>query len=112
MKYNGSCHCGAVNFSFEDADPIRGVRCNCSICRRRGCVMSEKRYAATVELTQPLGVYIFGDRCMHHFHCTTCGIFPYAEVIEEPSIYRVNLGCVDGIDALAVPIRMIDGASY
>jgi hypothetical protein len=33
-------------------------------------------------------------------------------VIEEPGVYRVNLGCVDGIDALAVPLRMIDGASY
>ena len=74
--------------------------------------MSETRYPATVETTQPLGVYIFGDRCMHHYFCTTCGIFPFAEVIEEPGVYRVNLGCVDGVDPLAVPVREIDGASY
>ena len=52
MKYNGSCHCGAVKFTFEDAEPLTGVRCNCSICKRKGAVMSEHWYPAAVELAE------------------------------------------------------------
>lgn len=111
MTYQGSCHCGAVKFTFEDAEPLRGVRCNCSICKRKGAVMSESYYPAIVELAQPLGCYLWQDRDVNHFFCTTCGVFPYSEYTGKPGIYRVNLGCVDGIDALALPIRMIDGAS-
>jgi len=34
----GACHCGAVAFEVETpAEPA--VRCNCSLCRRRGAVM-------------------------------------------------------------------------
>ncbi len=36
MTFHGSCHCGAIAFEVE-ADSIPSViRCNCSICRRRG----------------------------------------------------------------------------
>ena len=35
QKYQGSCHCGAIHFSFE-AEPItKGIRCNCSYCSKR-----------------------------------------------------------------------------
>ena len=115
MNYRGSCHCGAVRFSFESEPIESGIRCNCSICRRRGAVMSDRYYlpeSMTVELTQPLGVYHWGDRDMNHWFCTTCGIHPFADPVAKPGHYRVNLGCVDGVDPLALPIRLIDGASF
>lgn len=66
----------------------------------------------TLELTGELGLYQFGDRDMNHYFCKTCGIFPFSDGTATPGRYRVNLGCVDGIDPLALEIRSIDGASY
>ena len=115
MTYQGSCHCGSVRFRITCEPITKGLRCNCSICRRRGAVMSDVYFTPdqmSVENTDALGVYIFGDRMMNHWFCKTCGIFPFADAVEKPRHYRVNLGCVEGIDPLAVEIRLVDGASY
>jgi hypothetical protein len=42
--YNGSCHCGAVRFRFRSEEITSGCRCNCSICIRRGVVMSSRYF--------------------------------------------------------------------
>lgn len=34
MKLEGSCHCRAVRFSLESAEPYPFMRCYCSICRK------------------------------------------------------------------------------
>ena len=34
MKLQGSCHCGAVRFELESAQPYPFMRCYCSICRK------------------------------------------------------------------------------
>lgn len=34
MHLEGSCHCGAVRFSLESAQPVPFMRCYCSICRK------------------------------------------------------------------------------
>ena len=34
MKLQGSCHCGAVRFAVESAQPVPFMRCYCSICRK------------------------------------------------------------------------------
>jgi hypothetical protein len=34
MKLEGSCHCRAVRFSVESAEPVPFMRCYCSICRK------------------------------------------------------------------------------
>ncbi|WP_119154913.1 GFA family protein [Caldimonas tepidiphila] len=34
MKLEGSCHCKAVRFSVESAQPVPFMRCYCSICRK------------------------------------------------------------------------------
>jgi hypothetical protein len=42
--------------------------------------------------------------------CKTCGIFTYigdGENTEDG--YRVNLGCVEGLDPLALEVSIIDG---
>ncbi|MHA2939058.1 GFA family protein [Vibrio sp. RC27] len=36
MKYTGSCHCGAVTFRFDGDEITKGLRCNCSICIKKG----------------------------------------------------------------------------
>ncbi len=44
--------------------------------------------------------------------CRHCGIFVYiADGENGKDGYRVNLGCVEGLDTLALEIKIIDGAS-
>ncbi|WP_434221452.1 GFA family protein [Mesorhizobium opportunistum] len=38
MLYKGSCHCGKVVLEFE-AELTGAVRCNCSICSRKGALL-------------------------------------------------------------------------
>ena len=122
--YRGSCHCGAVRFRFESDEITSGLRCNCSICIRKGSVMSSEYIPADafhVDGKESLITYQFGDGSMHHYFCKTCGISPFSGVASLPPDYhgrarvgdrRVNLGCVDGLDPLALEIRIIDGRSF
>jgi hypothetical protein len=34
--YRGGCHCGAVRFEVDAAEPIRAIDRNCSMCVRTG----------------------------------------------------------------------------
>jgi hypothetical protein len=93
-----------------------GKRCNCSICVRRGAVMSVPYYRPEdfEELSgkDALAVYRFGDHLVNHYFCRRCGVYPFHEAIAEPGHLRVNLGCIDGLDVLALPVEIIDGASF
>ena len=47
-----------------------------------------------------------------NFFCKACGIFTYiADGENGKDGYRVNLGCVEGLDTLALDITIIDGKS-
>ena len=113
--YHGSCHCGDVKFWFTTTEEItQGCRCNCSICRRRGAVMSDRYYAPesfTLQVSGELTHYQFGDRDMNHYFCKRCGVHPFSDA-KATGHYRVNLGCVEGVDTFALPIRFIDGQSF
>jgi len=115
VTYRGSCHCGAVRFAFESEPIVRGVRCNCSICLRKGAVMSARYYApeefSALEGLDALACYRWGDRMVNHYFCPTCGIYPFHDATTRPGAYRVNLGCVEGLDVLRLPVDLIDGRS-
>jgi len=116
ITYAGSCHCGAVRFRFRSDRITTGVRCNCSICRRKGAVMSSRYIPVDAfELLaggDALARYQFGDRVVNHYFCPTCGVYPFHDWSGEPGAYRVNLGCVDGLDPNAVEVTMLDGRSF
>ena len=60
---------------------------------------------------EALEVYRFGDLMVNHYFCRTCGIHPFSEIIGKPGTLRFNLGCVEGIDPLALEIKLLDGRS-
>ncbi|WP_394834378.1 GFA family protein [Pendulispora rubella] len=122
--YSASCHCGSTRFRFTGEEIRTGLRCNCSICIRKGMVVSSNYIRASeveVEGQEHLALYQFGDKCMNHFFCRTCGIAPFSRVASLPpdytgqarlGDYRVNLGCVHDLDALNLDIEVIDGRSF
>jgi hypothetical protein len=120
-----SCHCGAIRFRFTSEAITSGRRCNCSICIRKGVVWSTSYYRPDafelISGADAFAVYAFGDRCVRHCFCKTCGISTFnviASVPEgydgpaRPGDYRINLGCVEGLDHDALDVSMIDGRSF
>lgn len=113
--YAGSCHCGAIRFTFRGPSIDRGLRCNCSLCRRKGAVMSAFTVAPEdMEMVVEPGVlatYEFGSTVAKHHFCARCGIYPFHQTLRKPGHYRINLGCVDNVDSTALPFDLFDGAS-
>ena len=64
-----------------------------------------------VETDQALTRYQFGTKVAHHYFCIICGIYPFHQTLRKPGHYRVNLGCIDGIDTNAIEVDVFDGAS-
>ncbi|RNJ41721.1 aldehyde-activating protein [Mesorhizobium erdmanii] len=114
MLYKGSCHCGKIAFQFK-AELTGAVRCNCSICSRKGALLCAIPHEDLTVLAwgDDLGTYTFGNHAMAHRFCRTCGIHPFAEDVREGgerSAY-VNLNCVADIDPSTLSIFDFDGRS-
>ena len=56
-----------------------------------------------------LVIYRFPPHKVNHYFCKHCGIYPFHDAVENPGIYRINLGCVDEIDPHALSVRVFDG---
>jgi hypothetical protein len=116
VDYHASCHCGRVRFSFRCEPITSGVRCDCSLCVRRAAILSA-RYIPAADFTphaeaEDLLVYQWNERVLHNYSCRHCGIFTYiGDGENNRDGYRVNLGCVEGLDSLALTLRFIDGKS-
>jgi len=112
-RYEGSCHCGAVRFAFEGETITRGLRCNCSVCSRKGAMMtpeaiSPERFFIEAE-EGALGLYEFGAKTARHYFCRRCGIYPFHVTARKPGHYRANLGCIEGIDPFELEFDVFDG---
>jgi len=114
--YDASCHCGAVGFRFRSEPIGSGLRCNCSICIRRGAVVSARYYPPEafekVEGLDCLTLYQFGDHDVNHWFCRRCGIYTFHDATAKPGHYRINLGCVSELAVLSLPIELIDGRAF
>lgn len=109
--YRGSCHCGAVTFELV-ADLNSAVRCNCSLCRRKGTPMIAAK-EGSFRITggeDHLTRYQFHTRTAKHYFCKTCGIYTFHNPRSNPALTRVNAGCLEGVDPFALKTELINGA--
>jgi hypothetical protein len=88
-SYPGSCHCGAIGFTYYTAHdpsawPVRA--CQCSFCRSHQ-VLSTSDPSGRVELSlgdsEAFCRYRFGERTADFLICRNCGVYIGA-VIETP----------------------------
>ena len=56
-----------------------------------------------------LSLYQWGDRDVNHWFCKSCGIYTFHDSTYEPGKYRVNLGCIEGMNPRELAIREFDG---
>ncbi len=111
-EHPGSCHCGGVRFSVRAAiDEL--TTCDCSLCVRRNAVMTKVPETAltVVEGHDLLTLYEWNSRVAKHYFCARCGIYLFHRKRAAPDHFGVNIFCLDGFDAAAVPVRATEGAN-
>jgi hypothetical protein len=95
MDYRGTCHCGAIGFSYTtELEPARWpIRaCQCSFCRAHGArYTSDPRGTVRFEIHRPelLQRYRFGQLSADFLLCRACGICIGAETPEPPTGFGV-----------------------
>jgi hypothetical protein len=98
MRFDGRCHCGNLEVTFETArepaaTPLR--ECACSFCRRHGATAVtdpagrvELRARAPAEVSR----YRFALRTAEFLVCRTCGVY-VAAICEVEGATYATLNC-------------------
>jgi len=114
--FQGSCHCGAVQFTAVADLSLGTVRCNCSFCRkiRSWAVAVRPESFELVRGAEALSEYRFGAQRERHFFCRHCGVRPFGLVASPRAgeFYAVNVGCLDNAtveELVQAPVRFVDG---
>lgn len=114
--HKASCHCGAVVLDLHLPDGLVNLRrCNCSMCRRRGAVVASVPLAGIriVQGAEQLRLYQFNTHTAKHYFCSVCGIYTHHQRRSKPDEYGVNVGCLEGIDPLAIAdVPSLDGVNH
>ncbi|GAA3887751.1 GFA family protein [Sphingomonas limnosediminicola] len=100
VTLNGSCHCGAVQFSVKLTEGFASARrCTCSMCRMRGAVAVTSTPAdfALKQGADQLATYRFNTRTAEHHFCSKCGIYTHHKRRSNPNQLGVNVACLDGV---------------
>lgn len=95
-RRSGACHCGAVRFTVDLAEPLRGARCDCSICSVKGAVTVGAPIDALtiVEGEDVLSCYRFNTRVAKHYFCARCGTHTFHQRRSDPGTYGINVACI------------------
>src|SRR5437764_12445531 len=79
--FDGSCHCGAIAFTFETSrsPAVWQIRaCQCGFCRRHAALTTsdpEGRVAFRIGKEDTLVRYRFGLRTADFLLCRNCGVY-------------------------------------
>ena len=95
------CHCGAVEAEIKIEDnPKKILRCNCSICKRKGALMSmvKNEDFKITKGADKLILYQFHSKVAKHFFCSICGIYTHHNPRANPAMTGFNVGCIDEIN--------------
>ena len=98
---NGTCHCGAVSFDVLLPNGLENLsRCNCSMCSRRGAVVTSVPLEALkiIKGADKLKLYQFNTNIAKHYFCGNCGIYTHHQRRSNPEQFAVNIACLDGVD--------------
>ena len=95
------CHCGAIEAEINAPEDLEKIlRCNCSLCKRKGALMSMVKNE-NFKITQgadKLKLYQFHTKVAKHYFCGICGIYTHHNPRSNPLMTGFNLGCIDKVD--------------
>ncbi len=110
-----TCHCGAIKAEINVRNLDKLLRCNCSICKRKGAIMSmvKNEDFKIVKGSEFLKLYQFYTKVAKHFFCSKCGIYTHNNPRINPSMTAFNVGCLDDIDSIELKnIIIADGKNH
>jgi hypothetical protein len=93
----GSCHCGAIRWTF-DGTPEAATACNCTVCRRYGVLWAYDYEGERIRVSGPTTAYARGRSLDFHF-CPRCGCVAY---------WRALVPGSDGRRRIAVNLRLAE----
>ena len=109
------CHCGLVEAQIKVNNFEKILRCNCSICKRKGVLMSmvkEEDFQITKGLDK-LKLYQFHSKVAKHFFCSICGIYTHHHPRSNPLMIGFNLGCIDEFNTFDnINVQLNDGHNH
>ena len=107
----GSCHCGAVRWTFE-GQPDGATACNCTVCRRYGVLWAYDYENEGIKVSGPTRAYVPGRHLGFHF-CPNCGCVAYWRGLEPDQQGRrriaVNLRLTEPEAVARIPIDRFEG---
>ena len=110
--YGGGCHCGKVRYEVT-TDLGRVISCNCSICSRKGHLLTFVGEDAFKLLSGADATtdYQFNKHVIHHLFCSTCGISSYGWGTgkDGKKMFSINARCLDDVDLDKLEVSKFDG---
>lgn len=115
MTYQGSCHCGNVEFEVEgNIDEV--MECNCSHCSRKGFLLwfSPREQLQLKTPEADLSTYTFNKHEIKHQFCPKCGCQPFGfgQMPDGSPIAAINVRCLEGVEPAELKIKQVDGRSF
>ena len=95
------CHCGEIEAEINTSSNLSKImRCNCSICKRKGAVMSmvKNEDFKILKGSSKLKLYQFHSKIAKHYFCINCGIYTHHNPRINPALTAFNVGCIDAIN--------------
>mgnify|MGYP001276698781 CR=1 FL=1 len=110
------CHCGEVEAEINVPDNLEKVlKCNCSICKRKGAVMSmvKNEDFKLIKGKDKLSFYQFHTKVAKHYFCSICGIYTHHNPRSNPALTGFNVGCLDTVNTFDLKnISVINGHEH
>ena len=113
MKYQGSCHCGAITFEIEAPETIECQDCNCSICSKAGflhLILPLSKFKL-LSGQDNLTTYTFNTGVAKHTFCSRCGVKPFYTPRSNPDGIDINVRCLDPVPSNLV-VEKFDGQNW
>ena len=110
------CHCGEVEAEINVPEDLeKFLRCNCSICKRKGAIMymvKNEDFKIT-KGKESLTLYQFHSKVAKHYFCSICGIYTHHNPRINPAMTGFNVGCIEEIDVFKLDnILVNDGQNH
>ncbi len=114
IEVQGSCHCGAVNFTVQAKPKIVVQKCNCSMCARCGFVhyIVPASHFQLNSGADNLSEYCFNTGVAKHLFCRVCGIKSFYIPRSNPDGYSINVNCVSWPDSVEIIEEGFDGNDW
>lgn len=94
----------------------QAMSCNCSICSKRGWLLTFIPGTAfrLISGAEEVTIYHFNKNAIDHIFCKTCGTASYGSGKDSEGnvTMAINVRCLDDVDVDTLTINHVDGKNF